>query len=163
MSFSFHDWLEGQLIHLKNPQDVLTWVCYPEVVKESWTNFRLELSYVLRRAEDNGREENEDESWSIRQTAVYHKFTRGLVEADDRKSMFLLVAASSHAEDLYNQYLQNSVSDERQITAWNLHRILIADSVKGWTGYLASLEKRLTEKVSLQHMSPTNYSHTVQC
>ena len=136
-----------------HPQDVSTWVCYPEVLKESWTNFRLELSYVLRRAEDNGREENEDESWSIRQTAVYHKFTRGLVEGEDHKSMFLLVAASPHAEDLYNQYLQNSVSDERRIVASNLHRILIADSVKGWTGYLASLEKRLTEKVGLQSIN----------
>ncbi len=65
------------------------------------------------------------------------------------KSMFLLIAPSTNVESMFSNCLDQSHSDEVSLlSAWNVHRILIADSLQGWMDYMASLEKRLKEQVS---------------
>jgi hypothetical protein len=124
------------------------------------TDLATEFAYVLRRVELNGREVTEP--WSIRQTAVYHKF---LPEAESSyntsseltkknriqpsKSIFLLLAPSSNVEWMFSNCLDQSLPDELSLLSpWNVHRILIADSLQGWMDYMASLEKRLKDQVS---------------
>lgn len=124
----------------------------------------IEFAYVLRRVELNGREETEGGHgpWSIRQTAVYHKFfPEGQFSSDSSgelakknsfgpsKSMFLLLAPSSNVEWMFSSCLDQSRPDELSLLSpWNVHRILIADSLQGWMDYMASLEKRLKHQVS---------------
>ena len=110
----------------------------------------IEFSYMLRRVEDNGRSESEDDSWSIRQTAVYHQISPAntTTEQAQHRSTMLLVAPSPSAEEQYLRYLEDSVSEMRTASAWNVHRVLVADSIRGWGVYMASLEKRLKKRVS---------------
>jgi hypothetical protein len=116
--------------------------------------FCLEYAYMLRRAELNGRAITEGESeWSIRQTAVYHKLmtssqetVSSMMEFD---STFLLIAPSENAEWQVGKYLNQCVSEYASMpSSWNIHRILIADSLRGWMDYMASLEARLKRQVS---------------
>lgn len=108
---------------------------------------------MLRRVEDNGREQNNDNSdsvdqWSIRQTAVYHRLSPKDSVADTlTKSTFLLATPSKNSENQYNQYMEECASSGRNYSPWNIHRILVADSLRGWTDYLAFLEKRLKRQV----------------
>jgi len=113
----------------------------------SGTALDYEFSYMLRRAELNGRSEEDGESpWSIRQTAVYHKLT-----CDDRSSVsgstFLLVAPSDNFRSQLKECLESSTADETEtLSCWNTHRILCADSLKGWSDYMVWLQKKLKEQ-----------------
>lgn len=98
----------------------------------------------MRRVEDNGRGPDNG-NWSIRQTAVYHNLGE---DKTNEKSTFLMVAPSPRSELLYNQYLQQSTTESHRISVWNIHRIIIADGVKGWGDYMASLENSLIARVS---------------
>lgn len=117
---------------------------------------------MLRRVEINGRAHAEDDNpWSIRQTAVYHKFsrpTRLSVAKDDQTkvlptqkhngSIFLLVAPSENVESQFAQCLnQSSSQNGSPLSPWSVHRIMVADSLRGWMDYMAYLEKRLKEQV----------------
>jgi hypothetical protein len=109
---------------------------------------------MLRRVEPNGRAATEGESeWSIRQTAVYHKLMTSNQETVsktvDFDSTFLLVAPSANAEWQMGKYLNQRVLEYTGMpSSWNIHRILIADSLRGWMDYMASLEARLKCQVS---------------
>jgi hypothetical protein len=113
----------------------------------------LEYAYMLRRVELNGRAITEGESeWSIRQTAVYHKLRSSNQETEsntiDFDSTFLLIAPSENAEWQMGEYLNQRVSEYHGLPSpWNMHRILIAESLRGWMDYMASLEARLKRQV----------------
>jgi hypothetical protein len=108
---------------------------------------------MLRRVELNGRATIKGESeWSIRQTAVYHKLKSSNQEAGSNKlefdSTFLLIAPSENAEWQMGRYLNQCTSENVGIPSpWNIHRILIADSLRGWMDYMATLEARLKRQV----------------
>ena len=118
---------------------------------------------MLRRAELNGRSEEDGESpWSIRQTAVYRKLT-----CDDRSSVsgstFLLVAPSDNFRSQLKECLESSTADETEtLSCWNTHRILCADSLKGWSDYMVWLQKKLKEQVRLHGIltTRTGSAHT---
>lgn len=84
--------------------------------------------------------------WSIRQTAVYHKLN---IPSDFKQSSstFILIAPSKKFESQLSQSLELSKIDERAIGQWNVHRLLIADSLSGWMDYMAWLEEGLREQV----------------
>ena len=122
---------------------------------------KQELAYILRRVELNGRAATGGENpWSIRQTAIYHKFSRnrdavngssnGTAPASVKsKSMFLLIAPSENAESQFSKCLEQSILDDGlALSPWNVQRILVADSLRGWMDYMGSLEQRLKEQVS---------------
>src|SRR6266516_3593889 len=79
---------------------------------------RIELAYILRRVELNHRELTEGQSpWSIRQTAVYHKFnpnpnpsksliTHSIPPSKMSKSTFLFIAPSQTLEGLLSKSLE---------------------------------------------------------
>lgn len=124
--------------------------------------FLIENAYTLRRVEENGRDGDEGEfPWSIRQTTVYHKFSteRGADQSEAEttsrsrvfspsKSTFVLIAPSPNAEAAFSDCLDQNHRDQIPLSPWNIHRILIADSLLGWMEYMAYLEHRLKEQVS---------------
>jgi hypothetical protein len=111
---------------------------------------------MLRRVELNGRAHTEDDNpWSVRQTAVYHQLSMpkndisGQRSLSQAKSTFLLVAPSKNVESVLSECLNTSTMDDgAALSSWNVHRILVADSLRGWMDYMAYLEKRLKEQVS---------------
>ncbi|KAF8849338.1 hypothetical protein BDZ45DRAFT_732300 [Acephala macrosclerotiorum] len=115
------------------------------------TGVMNECAYILRRVELHGREDEDDLGpWSIRQTAVYYQ--SGISEEDlaskvQSGSTILLVAPSENVEWQLAQYLDTVTSDNAMVmNAWDVHRILIADSMRGWMDYMAYLESRLKEQ-----------------
>jgi vacuolar-type H+-ATPase catalytic subunit A/Vma1 len=83
--------------------------------------------------------------WSIRQSAVYHKFTPN----EARKSTFVIIAPSTSGEQMIEHSIDLAVEDAEAVSPFNLHRLLIADSMKNWQDYMATLEEMLTEQVGL--------------
>ena len=111
------------------------------------TDGRLESTYVLRRVELNRRVLTDGQSpWSIRQTAVYHNFT-ATPDSKQSSSVFILIAPSPKVENQLSQSLDLSESNERAIGPWNVHRLLLANSLSGWMDYMAWLEETLNEQV----------------
>ena len=110
---------------------------------------------MLRRVELKNREVAEGDSiWSIRQTAVYQRREpciqpqqNSIVRVESR-STFLLVSPSKNAELQFAEYLNETTGIAAPLSVWNTHRILIADSLRGWMEYMAYLEKRLKHQVS---------------
>lgn len=112
----------------------------------------LESAYVLRRVELNHREGHSP--WSIRQTAIYHRFEINLDTCDAASkslqppdSMFLLIAPPEKLEPELIKCLQPSAHGNQAISTWNAHRLLIADGLKNWMEYMSYLEEQLKEQV----------------
>jgi len=104
---------------------------------------------MLRRAEINGRGGLEGQKeWSIRQTAVYHRLRSPIEENRKTTSTFLLIAPSANAQVQLAEALEQSMHDEFYVSPWNVQRLLVADSLKGWPDYMANLEKQLKTQVS---------------
>jgi hypothetical protein len=90
--------------------------------------------------------------WSIRQTAIYHKLNIPS-NFEQSNSTFIFIAPSKKLESQLSQSLELSKIDERAIGPWNIHRLLIADSLSGWMDYMAWLEEGLREQVVMNTLS----------
>ncbi|TGO38123.1 hypothetical protein BHYA_0081g00190 [Botrytis hyacinthi] len=111
-----------------------------------------DLMYVIRQVELNGR--GGTNPWSIRQTAVYHgrrpDETSSLpVSIKTAPSILLIIAPTSNAEMRMTAYLEERAADKQQVSSWDLHRIIVSDSLSGWQDYMISLEARLREQTNL--------------
>ena len=62
-------------------------------------------------------------------------------------STFMLIAPSKSFETQLAGALELSHQDHFHVSPWNVHRLLVADSLQGWPDYMASLEKQLKEQV----------------
>jgi hypothetical protein len=61
--------------------------------------------------------------------------------------MFTIIAPSQSSEEMLNRSLDFAGVNSKAVAPFNIHRLLIADSVKNWQEYLASLETQLTDQV----------------
>ncbi|KAF5876967.1 uncharacterized protein Bfra_001325 [Botrytis fragariae] len=116
-----------------------------------------DLMYVIRQVELNGR--GGTNPWSIRQTAVYHGRKHDGISAlpvsiKSTPSVLLIIAPTSNAEMRMTAYLEERAADKRQTLSWNLHRLVVSDSLSGWPDYMASLEARLREQTNLIICAP---------
>ena len=104
-----------------------------------------ELSYILRRVEEHGREcEPVDSPWSIRQTVVYHQMNGRKDIQQSGKSIFLLVSLpSTEFEGELSKIIQNST----EVNPWIIHWLLVADSTRGWPEYIYWIESQLQDRV----------------
>ncbi|KAL1642203.1 hypothetical protein SLS58_005543 [Diplodia intermedia] len=112
-----------------------------------------ESAYVIRRAELNHRALSDgQEPWSIRETAVYHRYcnhdnnSHGPIVASTSSrptSTALLVSPSKPIEGKINLVLEKSLTEEEAANPCVLHSLIVADSVKGWLGYISWLEKHM--------------------
>jgi hypothetical protein len=60
---------------------------------------------------------------------------------------FVIIAPSESGEDMLEQSLESATEESQAVSPFNIHRILIADSLKNWQEYLASLETKLKDQV----------------
>jgi len=99
---------------------------------------------MLQRVERNGRlGPDSEEMWSIRQTATYHQITSKASNHPSR-STFLIVTPSPNAELHFSNCIQNDTGVVPiLLSPWNVHRILVADSLRGWLEYIDVLEEKL--------------------
>ena len=81
--------------------------------------------------------------WSIRQSAVYHRSDL----AGKEPTVFIIIAISQSGEQMLEQSLELAMEDSRAVAPFNVHRLLIADSLKNWQDYMASLESQLRDQV----------------
>ncbi len=102
---------------------------------------RLELAYGLRYAELNNRDPNRP--WSIRQTAIYHKF-----KASSMASTWVLIAASRRAELSIDRYIKSCV-DMAALNPFEIHLIVLDTALANWRPYIVSLTERITQQVCL--------------
>lgn len=119
---------------------------------------------MLRRVEFNGRKALDDpNAWSVRQTAVYHRFQSSkeifatepgkASRVDNRnKSMFIFIAPSKNAEAHIGKCL-----DPSQMSPWDVQRLLVADSLRGWSDYMACLNAELDKQS--QRIVDANITH----
>jgi len=63
------------------------------------------------------------------------------------RSTFILIAPSEVADRQFGDYLSHSEVQET-VSACNMHRIFVGDSLKNWMDYMSHLEEELRVKVS---------------
>lgn len=98
----------------------------------------LEIAYGLRYAELNNR--SVLEPWSIRQTAIYHKF-----KANDRSSSWVMIAPSKSAETSLDRYIK-SCKDIAQLNPFEIHLIVLDTALANWRPYIIGLTERITKQ-----------------
>lgn len=109
---------------------------------------RAELAYGLRYVELNNR--NPAEPWSIRQTAIYHKF-----RAISKASTWVMVSASKRAEQCIDRYVKSCV-DLSPLNPFEIHLIVLDTTLATWRPYIVSL----TEKIRQQVISSISFGTT---
>ncbi len=62
--------------------------------------------------------------------------------------MMLLVAPSQSIELALQGSRVGTFREECAVGSWELHALLVADSLRGWLEYMVWIEKRLREQVS---------------
>lgn len=97
----------------------------------------FEIAYGLRYAELNNRS-NQD-PWSIRQTAIYHKY-----KTSDKSSSWVMIAASKRAETSLDRYIK-SCKDMAQLNPFEIHLIIIDTAMANWRPYIVGLTERITQ------------------
>ena len=97
-----------------------------------------ECAYGLRYAELNNREGNNP--WSIRQTAIYHKYT-----AADKSSSWTMIAASERTRSSLDLYVK-SCTDLASFNPFEIHVLVLDSALANWRSYIIDL----TERISLQ-------------
>ena len=104
---------------------------------------------MIRRVELKARSLDDGESpWSIRQTGVYHNHRNAPSPTLELpRSTFILISPSEVAERQIGDYLAKTEVRET-VSACNMHRILVGDSLKNWMDYMSHLEDKLREQVS---------------
>ena len=129
-----------------------------KIKQRNIVDHEAESAYVLRRVELNHRELSEGQSpWSIRQTAVYHKLhsARNPTESTTNneevsklrwQSTFLFLAPSDNFQQQLGEYLMLNVPSG-DVSPWELHRQIIADSLENWLDYMAHLEEEMRKEV----------------
>ena len=139
-------------------------VCINSPFETSEVKFNgpVEFAYMIRRVELKNRAVVEGDSpWSIRQTAVYHRLESNIQDCETSqkeesqpvqtvpRSVFLLLSQSENVEMQFADSLKQTASNnEYPPSPWNIHRIFIADCLRGWMDYMAYIEQRLKQQVT---------------
>lgn len=110
-----------------------------------------ELAYGLRYAELNNRSIHDP--WSIRQTAVYHKF-----KANDQSSSWVMIAASKNTEISLDRYIKSS-ENIAQLNPFEIHLIVLDTALANWRSYIVGLTERITQQVRRTLTAPSPFSH----
>jgi hypothetical protein len=110
-------------------------------LSKQMTDDSQECAYALRFVEFNGRGEGKV-PWSVRQTAIYHKFLSG------GRSNWIFISISRHAEARLGEYLSQPTN--RTGNPFEAHVILLDTALANWRPYILYLTEKTNEQVSLQ-------------
>lgn len=98
-----------------------------------------ECAYALRYVELNHRKESNP--WSVRQTAVYHRY-----KLDQRSSTWVLIATSVSAERHLDRYIKSSDS-LATLNPFEIHLIILDTALANWRPYIVDLTEKITKQV----------------
>lgn len=101
----------------------------------------LEIAYGLRYSELHNRDANHP--WSIRQTAVYHKY-----KATPKASTWILIAASERAKLSIDRYVK-SCKNMASLNPFEIHLSLLDTTLANWRPYIIGLTERIAQQVSI--------------
>ena len=90
--------------------------------------------------------------WSVRQTAVYQKYSSA-----QEKLIFILIAPSDEAGLNLEHEVLRLKGNGKHINPFHLHLILVSTIHENWRLYIRSLERALTKQVSDILQRPTKY------
>ena len=110
-----------------------------------------EMAYGIRYIESNPR--NVAGSWSIRQTAIYHKF-----RSNRRSSTWIMISASERTERCLDRYVK-SCRDLASLSPFEIHLIVLDTALANWRPYIVGLTEKVTEMVYQYCCSLASYSH----
>lgn len=101
----------------------------------------FECAYGLRYAELNKRGGNRP--WSIRQTAIYHKYT-----AVDKSSSWVMIAASQRTRASLDLYIGNAGSriDLASLNPFEIHALVLDSALTNWRSYIIALTEQITHQ-----------------
>ena len=100
----------------------------------------LDCAYGLRYVELNNR--GKAEPWSIRQTAIYHKY-----KPDTKSSTWIMVSASPNTRRVLERYISSS-EDLASLKAFELHLLMIDAALANWPQYIMDLTDNISGQVS---------------
>ena len=100
-----------------------------------------ECAYALRYVELNRRKESKP--WSVRQTAVYHKY-----ELDQLSSTWVLIAASGSAQLHLDRYVKSS-DNLATLNPFEIHLILLDTALANWRPYIVDLTEKVAKQVRM--------------
>ena len=112
---------------------------YTIVFASTRSLIHTECAYGLRYAELNNREGNSP--WSIRQTAIYHKYT-----AADKSSSWIMIAASERTRSSLDRYVK-SCTDLVSFNPFEIHVLVLDSALANWRSYIIDLTERITRQV----------------
>ncbi|KAM0712549.1 hypothetical protein Q7P37_011646 [Cladosporium fusiforme] len=120
--------------------------CAPLILQETTQIF--EYMYILKYPEQNHR--SDEESWSIRQTAVYHQLHKAT-----GKSVFMILSPleESAGEMALSSWFRDSYGLQGPTShAFAVNRMVLDTYYAGWRGYMSFYEKKI-EKLCMKMMS----------
>ena len=100
----------------------------------------LDCAYGLRYVELNNR--GKAEPWSIRQTAIYHKY-----RTETKSSTWIMISASPNTRGVLERYI-NSSEDLASLTAFEIHLLMIDTALANWPQYIMDLTDKISKQVS---------------
>ncbi|MCJ1242727.1 hypothetical protein MMC14_010736 [Varicellaria rhodocarpa] len=98
----------------------------------------FECAYGLRYVESKYR--SDKKSWSVRQTAVYHKY-KGRGES----STWVLISASDSAHRRLDRYIKSS-TNITTLNPFEIHLILLDSALENWRRYIVDLTEKITQQ-----------------
>jgi hypothetical protein len=110
--------------------------------KSSWrstTDIHYRLQYVVRNFRNRG------DPFSLRQTGVYHKFSRDVDE-----SVWIILHPSADIQRRLRLALQNIPTECRKSNPMLLHLVFISSTASGWDQYIEHLRLELESFVIMQ-------------
>ena len=100
----------------------------------------LDCAYGLRYVELKNR--SKAEPWSIRQTAIYHKY-----KTDTKSSTWIMVSASPNTKRVLERYISSS-KDLASLKVFELHLLMIDTALANWPQYIMDLTDNISKQVS---------------
>lgn len=117
------------------------------ILKPTTNLLVIEVSYSLNYVIEKGQ--NDPWKWSIRRTAVYHKFV-----FDTASSTWIVVYPSQRAQQRLQERLQASQTSHDEfpvvgssLNMLELHMVLVNNATENWRSYSNCLEMFLEKKV----------------
>ena len=103
---------------------------------------RIEVTYILKYAEENGR--SHGRPWSIRQSVAYHQ-----AAADGTQTWVLLhPLRNSVFQARVEALLRQEYGPQKLRNPYNVHVLHLASYVENWKRYIAHLNRDLSSAVS---------------
>lgn len=106
---------------------------------ESLPKKSLDVSYLVKHAEEHGRSEQEN-PWSVRQMGVYHQMN---AESGD---IFIILNPSK----TFQRRLKRMQQGKKPTAFWDLHMMLLTCAMEKWRWCATDAERRYVSMVCLQ-------------